>query len=79
MPIDDMDLRGTEKDGKKSSEYCTYCYANGAFINPHITLGDMKVHVQSEMAKRNVQQSVIDLALNSLPHLKRWKHTTGVL
>jgi hypothetical protein len=79
MPIDDMDLRGTEKDGSKSHEYCSFCYDKGAFIAPHITLGDMKVIMQAEMSKRKIPQAVIDMALTTLPFLKRWKHKTGIL
>ena len=26
MPLDFMELRGTEKDGRKSDDYCMYCY-----------------------------------------------------
>lgn len=26
-----MELRGTEKDGRKSDDYCMYCYKDGHF------------------------------------------------
>ena len=31
MPLTEDALCGTEADGEKSAEYCTYCYQNGAF------------------------------------------------
>ena len=31
MPLDFMELRGTEKDGRKSDDYCMYCYKDGHF------------------------------------------------
>ena len=32
MPMGNGDeLYGTEKDGSKSSDYCSYCYENGTF------------------------------------------------
>lgn len=74
MPIDDMNLRGTEKNGTKSIEYCSYCYKNGAFINPGATLEDMKVIVRTEMEKRHIDEGVIKASLSMLPYLKRWKH-----
>ncbi len=30
MPMEES-LYGTEKDGTKSPDYCSYCYQNGAF------------------------------------------------
>ena len=74
MPIDDMDLRGTEKNGAKSSEYCAYCYAKGEFVNPKATLEEMKVLVKSEMEKRHVPNEVIQATMSRIPYLKRWKH-----
>lgn len=41
MPMDDQAKRGTEKDGSLSTEYCVYCYKNGAFTNPKATLEDV--------------------------------------
>lgn len=74
MPIDDMNLRGTEKDGSKSTEYCTYCYAKGAFINPNATLEDMKVIVRNAMEQRHIPEPTIQASMSMLPYLKRWKH-----
>ncbi len=72
MPIDDVDMRGTEKNGSKSGEYCMYCYANGAFTDPQATLEDMKVIVKTQMEKRHIHEQIIQTALTTLPHLKRW-------
>lgn len=74
MPIDDMDLRGTEKNGSKSSEYCAYCYAKGEFLAPNATLEDMKLLVKTEMEKRHIPNEVIQASMSMLPYLKRWKH-----
>ena len=73
MPIDDPAMRGTEKDGSKSTEYCSYCYQNGVFINPNITLEEMKTIVKTQMEKRKIDTGIIDMALRSLPLLKRWR------
>lgn len=72
MPLDKPELMGTEKDGSKSNEYCIYCYQNGVFMNPHMTLAEMKTVVEQQMKKRKIDQQVITMAVNSLPHLKRW-------
>lgn len=73
MPLDNPDLQGTEKDGSKSDEYCKYCYRNGDFINPNMTLKEMTSLVITQMEKMNIESKIIDKALSALPNLKRWK------
>lgn len=79
MPIDKPEFQGTEKDGSKSKEYCVYCYRDGAFINPKMTLAEMKELVKREMEKRRIEQPLINMAVNSLPYLKRWGAKTAVI
>jgi Putative zinc ribbon domain len=73
MPIDNMNDRGTEKDNSKSNEYCKYCYQHGEFINPGMSLDEMKTVITTQMQKMNLPENIIKLSLDSLPHLKRWK------
>ena len=73
MPLDNTELLGTEKDGSKSQEYCKYCYQNGAFTNPGMTLKEMSSVVITQMEKINFDSKTIDMAVSSLPHLKRWR------
>jgi radical SAM superfamily enzyme len=72
MPLDKAELSGTEKDGSKSKEYCTYCYQNGAFTTANITLEEMKTLVKEQMEKRKIDTNIINVAVSSLPNLKRW-------
>lgn len=74
MPIDNIADRGTEKDGNKSSEYCRYCYQNGALVNPNITFEEMKSLVITQMQKMNLPADIIQKSVKSLPYLKRWRH-----
>lgn len=74
MPIDNKELAGTEKDGSKSSEYCKYCYVNGAFINPSMKLDEMRMIVKTQMEKMKSPPEVIEMAVNILPSLKRWRN-----
>lgn len=73
-PLKD-DIKGTETDGSLSEKYCNLCYANGAFIDPDITLEEMQVicvnamkdmHFPGFLARR--------IAKNQLPQLERWKN-----
>jgi radical SAM superfamily enzyme len=73
MPLDKPEMMGTEKDGSKSKEYCTYCYQNGVFVNPNMKLEEMKTLVKEQMEKREIDTSIINMAVSSLPNLKRWR------
>lgn len=73
MPIDNIENRGTEKNGSKSILYCKYCYQNGSFINPDMTLEQMKKLVVTQMHKLNLPENIIQQSVNTLPHLKRWQ------
>ncbi|MFC0775055.1 zinc ribbon domain-containing protein [Terrimonas alba] len=76
MPLDNPELFGTEKDGSKSHEYCKYCYQDGAFVTPEMSLKEMTSVVITQMEKRNIDPKIIDMAVSSLPHLKRWRTKT---
>jgi hypothetical protein len=74
MPINNIEDLGTEKDGSKSNLFCKYCYHDGAFTDPDMTLAQMKSIVLNQMHKLNLADNIIQQSLNNLPHLKRWLH-----
>lgn len=74
MPLDKPDVRGTEKDGSPSTDYCKYCYQNGAYTSPELTIEQMKGIVKTEMDKQHIAPGIIAQSLSMLPYLKRWKH-----
>ena len=73
MPIDNIEDRGTEKDGSRSSEYCKYCYQNGKFTDPGMTLEKMKNIVTTQMNKLSLPPATLERSLDYLPRLKRWQ------
>ena len=79
MPLDKPELSGTEKDGSKSQDYCTYCYQHGAFINPDMTLAEMRALVKTQMEKMKIDTAIINMAVSSLPGLKRWRSKVASL
>ena len=42
MPLNDPNLLGSELNGFQSDEYCKYCYEDGAFTQPNLTIEGMK-------------------------------------
>ncbi len=79
MPLDNPEMRGTEKDGSPSEEYCTYCYQGGRFTNPDMTVDDMKNFIEKEMRRRNIDVAIVNKAMDSLKGLKRWSTTVPQL
>lgn len=73
MPLDTDAVKGTEPDGSKSNEYCMYCYQKGAFVNPDMTFAEMRDLITEQMKKMHLPENVIEMSVNMLPTLKRWK------
>ena len=73
IPLDTEEIKGTEKNQLKSNEYCKYCYENGVFLHPKMSLEDMKNNVENVMKKLDIHHYEIQKAVNILPALKRWK------
>lgn len=73
MPMEDTSLYGTEKDGSKSLDYCTYCYEGGSFRKPEETMEEM-IETCVPFMKENgmAEEDARAILNNSLPHLKRW-------
>lgn len=41
MPLADSSLLGTEADGSPAMHYCKWCYEDGGYTEPDITMGEM--------------------------------------
>ncbi len=73
IPLDNDAIKGTEKNGLKNQEYCKFCYDQGGFINPNLTIDEMKERVENQMKKLKLSDEVIQEAISVLPPLNRWK------
>jgi hypothetical protein len=73
MPMEDETLFGTENNGEKSSDYCKYCYSDGAFV-ANITMKEMvQVCVPFMVEKGLDKEQAVKMMEATLPTLKRWK------
>ncbi|MCL2476348.1 zinc ribbon domain-containing protein [Candidatus Bathycorpusculum sp.] len=79
MPLENQETKGTNKDGNKSEDYCTYCYQNGAFTQ-NITMDEMienNLKYLDQWNKNSGQNLTVEEARKQLkaymPNLKRWK------
>ena len=74
MPMETEEMYGTNADGTKTDEYCTYCFQKGAFMSPDETMADMietciPFMVQGGMTQEDARREITTL----LPQLNRWK------
>jgi len=75
MPMQKSEDFGTETDVSKSEEYCIFCYLNGEFTQPEITLSEMTDFCAATMADMNIlpYEEAEKMLKEFLPNLKRWK------
>ena len=76
MPMGNTDeMYGTNADGSKSTDYCQYCYVNGAFTS-NATMDEMIEICVPHMASANSGMSEDDarkMMRKFFPTLKRWQ------
>ena len=65
---------GTEKDGSLNLKYCSYCYAEGAFTQPDITVDGMKTLVKDQMKKMGFPGFLAGFFTKGIPKLERWQN-----
>ncbi|WP_123053737.1 zinc ribbon domain-containing protein [Clostridium sp. JN-1] len=75
MPLSEG-FYGTEQNSEKSLEYCSYCYENGAFKQPNLSMEEM-IDMCIPFMKQNGMDEDKARALmeSSLPALKRWRRS----
>lgn len=75
MPIDaSFKNFGTDADGSRVSEYCMFCYQNGAFTNPTQTVDEM-VQSSIDFMAANLgfeRDQATQMSNDVIRKLKRW-------
>lgn len=74
MPLG-VGFYGTNADGTASNEYCKFCFEEGNFREPNLTLDQMIGRSVANMVDDlNFEQNAAEeLAQKVIPTLKRWK------
>jgi len=74
MPMNkDPEGGGLEKDGTRSNEYCSYCYADGQFVNDSIeTAKEMQKFCIEKMNEQGTPKILAWLFTRNIPKLERW-------
>jgi len=66
---------GTNSDGTKNTDYCSYCYQQGAFKNPDFTAKQMQDFCIVKMQEMGMPKFIGWLFTRNIPRLKRWKNS----
>ena len=76
MPmVKDPENGGTNGDGSKSTDYCSYCYRNGAFTSTEIkTAADMQAFCVAKLKQMGTPALMAWFFTRSIPKLKRWRN-----
>ena len=64
---------GTNADGSKTAEYCSYCYQNGNFTDNETDVKAYQKKVIDIMASKGMWKPVAWLLTRGIPNLRRWK------
>ncbi|HTM68656.1 MAG TPA: zinc ribbon domain-containing protein [Candidatus Binatia bacterium] len=74
IPMDAVFL-GTAADGSPVQDYCKFCYQNGAFTEPALTMQDMVAKSVSHMTRvlHLPPEKAKELAAATIPKLGRWQ------
>ncbi len=64
---------GTNAHGTRSHKYCSYCYREGKFLNPDMTLDQMKDLVVTTLHKKGMPTFAARLVAGNLHRMERWR------
>lgn len=58
-----------------SADYCIYCFRDGQFTHPGMTMDEMVEHLVSFASQMGMpEQEARRMATENLPKLKRWQN-----
>jgi len=74
MPLkSDLKGGGTNADGSRSTEYCSYCYEGGRFHQPEMTIGEMRALIIDKLQERGYPRFIGRMFTIGLDRLNRWR------
>ncbi len=75
MALENPEQFGTNADGSRAEDYCHFCFKDGAFTEPDVTMEEMIQRVSSMLAQHSdmTESEATELMRDMIPGLKRWK------
>nr|WP_259548674.1 zinc ribbon domain-containing protein [Heyndrickxia oleronia] len=79
MPMKESSVFGTELTGEKNKEFCLYCYENGEFKQPNMTMEEMIQFCIPFMVEEGMKEDeALTILQKSMPYLKRWRKSEPI-
>ncbi|WP_427182207.1 zinc ribbon domain-containing protein [Paenibacillus sp. TC-CSREp1] len=79
MPLTSAEQFGTEMNGSPTREYCIYCYKDGKFEQPGMSLEGMVEMCTTILKQEGMdEESARSMLRNQLPYLKRWQSAGSI-
>lgn len=74
MPLEKPEDFGTAADGFRVNEYCHFCFQDGAFTEPDVSMKGMIDKCVAILAQRKImpESQARALMTEAVPKLKRW-------
>lgn len=75
MPLEKPEDFGTDAHGFRINDYCHFCFGNGKFTEPGITMQEMIDKCMGIMTQRKMmpEKQARELMTEAIPQLKRWQ------
>jgi hypothetical protein len=74
MPLQQPEDFGTAAGGARIDDYCRYCFVDGAFTNPDMSLPAMIELCTGILVQRGMQEGEARVLMrDTLPTLARWR------
>lgn len=70
----DPNKGGTNEDGSKNDRYCSYCFKDGAFTQPDLTVEEMQKIVKSKIKELGMPGFLAGFFTKGIPNLERWRN-----
>ena len=75
MPLSkDPEGGGANKDGTRSTMYCSYCFKDGELLQPDMTLAEMKALVRDKLKEMGFPGFLAGFFTMGISKLERWKN-----
>jgi hypothetical protein len=73
IPFNKAAGQGTNANGSENPKYCSYCYKEGAFVQPGWTAADMQAYASKKLQQYGLPAAVADLMTRGISKLERWQ------
>jgi hypothetical protein len=75
LPLETPREFGTDASGSRINDFCVYCYHNGKFVEPDVSVEEMIERVADHLVKQEHMApfQARDVAEHFVPRLKRWE------